>query len=85
MTVLDYILIAIVAMSTAIGLMRGLVSEVIARVPAGGMQLLAGVASGVVAYTAWLSLSWVVMKRPEGIESTVMDLLVHRANRLAGK
>jgi lipopolysaccharide exporter len=62
-----------------------LVSEVIARVPAGGMQLLAGVASGVVAYTAWLSLSWVVMKRPEGIESTVMDLLVHRANRLAGK
>lgn len=62
-----------------------LVSEVIARVPAGGMQLLAGVASGVVAYTVWLSLSWVVMKRPEGIESTVMDLLVHRANRLAGK
>lgn len=32
MTVLDYILIAIVALSTAIGLMRGLVSEVIALV-----------------------------------------------------
>lgn len=46
----------------------------------GVLELAASVLLGVVSYTAWMLVSWRLVGRPEGLESTVLDAL--RARRM---
>jgi lipopolysaccharide exporter len=61
-----------------------LVSYVIAGIPTGLAQLVAGTGVGVFVYSSWLALSWWLVGKPEGLESTLVDtgrLLLRKSDR----
>ena len=62
-------------------LMAGLV-QVLPQVAAGaGLQLAFEVGSGALAYVAWSAASWSICGRPEGLESTVLELALRWRRR----
>ncbi len=50
-----------------------LVRQAMDMFSAGAVQLMAGIATGVLTYAAWSMLSWWLVGRPEGLESTLLD------------
>lgn len=56
-------------------LMHWLVAWVVQCTTEPVVQLLAGIATGVMTYAVWLVCSWLMSGRPEGLESTVLDLI----------
>jgi O-antigen/teichoic acid export membrane protein len=65
-------------------LMYLLVTAVLPSLPGGDIpRLLTGVGLGAVFFTMWSLLSWRLAGRPEGLESTVLDLLKARVQKRA--
>ena len=56
-------------------LMYFLVTHVLNMSPNDGMQCFVGIMAGALFYCAWSIGSWVIFKKPEGLESTVWDAL----------
>lgn len=59
-------------------LMCFLVTHVLNMSPNDGMQCFVGIMAGALFYCAWSIGSWVIFKKPEGLESTVWDALSGR-------
>jgi O-antigen/teichoic acid export membrane protein len=45
------------------------------------LQLAAGITTGAVLFASWTAVSWLLVGRPEGVESTVFDFFAQRAAR----
>lgn len=59
-------------------LMYFLVQQVSEGISSQGAQLFVGVAAGVVFYSLWLVASWYLVGRPQGLESTALEMFKRR-------
>jgi lipopolysaccharide exporter len=57
-------------------LMYGLVIWVLGAIHSAAIGLVAGIGCGAIFFTLWSLLSWHLVRRPEGLESTMMDKFV---------
>lgn len=72
---LDKLLLSIVRPLTGSALMYFLVTHVLNMNPKDGIQIFISIMAGACFYSAWLLGSWIVCGKPEGLESTVWDVL----------
>ena len=72
---LHKLLLSIMRPLIGAALMYFLVTHVLNMNPSDGMQCFMAIMAGALFYSAWLLGSWVILKKPEGLESTVWDAL----------
>lgn len=71
----DRLLLSIVRPLTGAALMYVLVTHVLNMKPGDGIQIFISIIAGACFYSAWLLGSWMAFGKPEGLESTVWDVL----------
>ena len=72
---LDKLLLSILRPLIGAGLMYFVVTHVLNMRPEDGIQIFFSIIAGACFYSAWLLGSWMVFGKPEGLESTVWDVL----------